>query len=460
MTQVDLHLAQLAQSVDLTELGQRVRTLRVAAGLKQVDLAGHEVTAAYISRIEAGQRRPTTQVLEMLAKRLATTLDYLLAGPETSGADAAQVDLQDQVGLDHAELSLVSGDAAGALSKLDELLPSLEKSGQVWSLRRAQHIRAGALEAAGDTAGAIRLLESIATEAVPDVQWIRSVIALSRCYRETGEFGRAIAVGEGAVSHLADLGIADTTEAVQLTVTIAGAYMERGDLEHALRLCLDGVEQGERIASPVGQGSAYWNASVIEAMRGNAWPALQLAERAMAYFQVGDDSRNLGRLRTEIAILQLRLSPPQAEAARDTLMQAERELSWAATSPFDRARHHLASAKALILLDALDDAEQHIERAQTHLLDSSPILAAESHMLSGEIAALRGQQEAARVSYERAVRELIGVGADREVTRLWFELAAVLEAVGDAAGALDAYKRGATSTGLADAERHARNLTS
>lgn len=460
MTLVDVHLAQLAQSVDLTELGQRVRALRVAAGLTQSDVAGRDVTAAYVSRIEAGQRRPTTQVLEMLAERLSTTLDYLLQGPATSVGAAVQGDLEDQVWLDHAELLLASGDAAGASAKLDAVLPSLQEAGRPWSLRRARHLRAGALEALGDTTEAIRLLESLASEAVPDVQWIRSVIALSRCYRETGELGRAIAAGERAVGHLAELGLADTTEAVQLTVTIAGAYMERGDLEHALRLCLDGVEQGERIASPIGQGSAYWNASVVESMRGNAWPALQLAERAMAYLQVGDDSRNLGRLRTQVAILQLRLDPPQPEAARDTLSQAERELSWAATSPFDRARHHLASAKARILLDALDDAEHHVEQAQAHLLDTSPILAAESHMLRGEIEAARGRDAAARESYQRAAHELVGVGAEREVTRLWFELAAVLEASGDAAGALDAYKRGAASTGLADPARHARTLTS
>jgi hypothetical protein len=43
---------------------------------------------------------------------------------------------------------------------------------------------------------------------------------------------------------------------------------------------------------------------------------------------------------------------------------------------------------------------------------------------------------------------LSGVGADRRAAELWFELGGLLQDVGEAAAALDAYRRAAASTGL------------
>jgi transcriptional regulator with XRE-family HTH domain len=79
-----LQTAELIQNVDPENLGKRVRNARIAAGLRQRDLAGDEWTAAYVSRIESGQRRPSLQVLTTLAERMGVTAGMLLGASEST----------------------------------------------------------------------------------------------------------------------------------------------------------------------------------------------------------------------------------------------------------------------------------------------------------------------------------------------------------------------------------------
>ena len=51
-------------------LGERLRQLRVAAGLTQSELAGERFSKEYVSQIERGKTRPTTETIEWLAVRL------------------------------------------------------------------------------------------------------------------------------------------------------------------------------------------------------------------------------------------------------------------------------------------------------------------------------------------------------------------------------------------------------
>src|SRR5436305_13694066 len=61
-------------------LGERLRQLRVAAGLTQTDLAGDRVSKEYVSQIERGKTRPTQQTLSWIAERLRVDVSYLETG--------------------------------------------------------------------------------------------------------------------------------------------------------------------------------------------------------------------------------------------------------------------------------------------------------------------------------------------------------------------------------------------
>ena len=80
MAGMDANIAELSKSIDPAILGRRLRNARVAAGLTQTELAAGDASTAYISRIEADQRRPDLKLLGLLASRLATTVDELLVG--------------------------------------------------------------------------------------------------------------------------------------------------------------------------------------------------------------------------------------------------------------------------------------------------------------------------------------------------------------------------------------------
>src|SRR5207247_7364919 len=72
-------------------LGERLRQLRVAAGLTQTDLAGDRFSKEYVSQIERGKTRPTRETIEWLAVKLGVDAAFLEKGvsaDERSRAEA------------------------------------------------------------------------------------------------------------------------------------------------------------------------------------------------------------------------------------------------------------------------------------------------------------------------------------------------------------------------------------
>jgi len=67
---------------DAGAVGDRLRIARTAAGLSQRELAFAGCSAAYISRIERGERVPSLQVLRELARRCDLSETYLAWGRE------------------------------------------------------------------------------------------------------------------------------------------------------------------------------------------------------------------------------------------------------------------------------------------------------------------------------------------------------------------------------------------
>jgi tetratricopeptide (TPR) repeat protein len=442
MNRMDTNLAELSKTIDPAILGRRLRNARVAAGLTQTEVAGGDTSTAYISRIEAGQRRPDHKLLDHLETRLDTTVEELLVGITHDRRAELQLEL------DYAELELSSGNGAEALSRAGAILAALPDSGVVEIERPAKFVEAFALEAIGDLDAAILALEEL-TEAPPrDLAWISGLIALSRCYREAGDFGMAIDVGERATATIEEQGLAGLNEALQLTLTIAAAYFERGDTGHAVRLCKQTIAKAEELESATARGSAYWNASVMASRQGSVREALAMARKAIALFEQDSDARNLARLRTELANMQLRQDPPAAAEAKATLELAARELDWSSASTLDKADNQLALARATLLLGDPETAAELAAASYEISRDQSPLCAAEALVLQGQIAASQQRTDEASANYKEAILLLSGVGADRRAAELWFELGGLLQDVGEAAAALDAYRRAAASTGL------------
>jgi transcriptional regulator with XRE-family HTH domain len=302
---MDSRDADLLKDIDPIELGQRIRALRVAKGWTQTDLAGGDISVGYVSRIESGQRRPNAAVLDDLASRLGVPADQLLRGVSAREFDEIKLTL------DFAELSLESGQHIEAESRAREALDRAQRTSQDELAYRARFLMARALEGQGAYDDAILELEPLVAARDGGLVRIKCAIALSRCFRESGDLTKAIEVGERVLDQLAGTPLDSADEAVQMAVTLAAAYYERGDAGQAVRTCRKAVTKAESLASSTARASAYWNASMMEALQGSVSDAIPLAERALALLTEGQDARSLARLRTQLGIMQLRPRSPR-----------------------------------------------------------------------------------------------------------------------------------------------------
>src|SRR3954466_2473903 len=104
-------------------LGERLRQLRVAAGLTQSELAGERFSKEYVSQIERGKTRPTQETIEWLAARLGTDPSFLATGVATD--ERARV----EAALSRAEARSEDRDFAGALEEFEQAGPAVRASG-------------------------------------------------------------------------------------------------------------------------------------------------------------------------------------------------------------------------------------------------------------------------------------------------------------------------------------------
>jgi transcriptional regulator with XRE-family HTH domain len=74
---------------DPAAVGRRVHVAREAAGLSQRELAFPGCSAAYISRIERGERVPSLQVMREIARRTGVSEPTLAFGREALDAAVA-----------------------------------------------------------------------------------------------------------------------------------------------------------------------------------------------------------------------------------------------------------------------------------------------------------------------------------------------------------------------------------
>ena len=194
----------------------------------------------------------------------------------------------------------------------------------------------------------------------------------------------------------------------------------------------------------------------MESKAGHPEVALDLASKALGIFEAGEDARNLARLRTQVGILQLRTDPPEPRSALEVLSQAQQELDLSGASRADRADNLLAQARAHFLLGHPERTDELLAATLDEAGGRAPLVAADARLLQGQVLAGHGAVGEAKRAYREAVLLLSGVGADRGAAQTWFELGGLLEELGDEAGAMDAFRRSAASTGLVSTRARAR----
>src|SRR3954466_6280118 len=104
-------------------LGERLRQLRVAAGLTQSELAGERFSKEYVSQIERGKTRPTRETVDWLAVRLGVDAGFLANGVATDERGRLEGALA------RAEAWMQAGSDDDAAAEYDVLVPMARATG-------------------------------------------------------------------------------------------------------------------------------------------------------------------------------------------------------------------------------------------------------------------------------------------------------------------------------------------
>jgi transcriptional regulator with XRE-family HTH domain len=425
--------------------GERIRAARTARGMSQSELADAiGLSNSYLSHIEAG-RRPVSRAVR---SRIAAALDVDVEQIE----DGIPPDRNEQLALKlgFAEMALRNGHHSLALEEFESALETARGLPFDRFVDEALWGRARALEATGDLEGAVEGYESLVVRAdlSPAVPRSSVAMALVRAYSECGDLGRAIDVGEQALSSTTgqDGPPPDVGAEVELLSTLAGCYLERGDLTRAQLLIRRALEQAERDGSPRARAAAAWNAAVIAESRRDLRAARVHADRALALYEEIDHARAVALMRVVSAGLLLREAEPQPDRARDLLERAMRDLAEVGTqldlgyAETERARSHLLCgdpAQAQLVAEAAFAALSGGDRLQRGRV---LLVLAQAQRMSGD-------QPAALHTLQQAAEQLHAAGASRQAALAWRELGEAYAALGHAQEAIDSLRRASDLAG-------------
>ncbi|MGF1430814.1 helix-turn-helix domain-containing protein [Kitasatospora sp. LaBMicrA B282] len=423
---------------NLEELGARIRELRRAAKMSQADLAGDGLSPSYISLLEAGKRTPTERVVEQIAHRLGCDPKLLLSLLEQVRTEDTEVELR------YAEIVLRNGDAPQALTAYTELQARAAQAGHDQVAAQAELGIAQALELSGRLEEAVTRYERLRTDprlSQADTTRLPIVVALCRCYRELGDLSHAIELAEATLADVQRLGIVPTVLGMELLSTLIGLHSERGDLHRAGYLATVGIEQAQAVRDPKALGAIYWNASLVAYRRGDSESALALVQRALAIYAEGENERALARLRNGYAAVLLQSDTPDVAQAKELLRQSAETLEVHGSS-VDRAYCATAMARAELLAENAGAAVEHARRALELLGPGHRLETARTLLVLAAGLLELGDAAGARDAYERGALTLEASGADRQAAFAWAELAEIMERSGENDRAVWAYQQG------------------
>lgn len=309
-----------AESTGSETVGERLRRLRAERGLSQRDLSSPGVSYAYISRIEAGARRPSVKALRMLAEKLGVTAEYLETGSQIVDAEARELRLAD------LELRLrLDGDAAGG--ELEQILAEALAHADESAAARA-HIALGvAADARSEHAQAIEHLERavdysfVNAASRPDVH-----LALAHSYSAAGSPSRAVDLLERGLAELAAVEPENTATKIRFSTYLSYALTDLGELTRARAVVSEALFATDEQTDPYTRVRLYWSLGRISGEQANPRAALDSFRRAIALLEATDDTLHLAR--AHLACAEWAMAPGEEDgvAVAVHLASAERLL--------------------------------------------------------------------------------------------------------------------------------------
>jgi tetratricopeptide (TPR) repeat protein len=323
---------------DPVAVGQRLRAAREAAGLTQRELSFEGCTAAYVSRIEAGARVPSLQILHEFARRLGVRPEYLATGEASElSSELLDAEVAARLGDDKRAAALYESarddaDSPAALARAQLGLGRL-------ALRRGaisegialleQALDSGEL-GAGDASAAASTLG-------------RSYVAQTRFDDAFAIFGRFL--DEATTRE-------DDFEQIRFAVLLANTYIDHGDYAQAHATLGRVLDLARKTWDPTLRASFYWSQSRALLSQGEPDRAAEYAQLALATLRASEQTLEAARVLQILAFIENDRGNP--EAALELVNEGE-PIVVAAGEANDAAMFAVERARAL---SALGEAEQ------------------------------------------------------------------------------------------------------
>ncbi|MEU9099998.1 helix-turn-helix transcriptional regulator [Streptomyces sp. NPDC048361] len=358
--------------------GRRLRQLRQQRGLTQASLTGPRMSAAYVSRLEAGSRPPTAQSVELLAAKLnvpasvfneteVTALSDTLATTAALWESATKGELRHQL--------------EQALEKDTDADPTLQLQAYA-QLAKLQGEEGHSLEEY-DT---LQHLMRVSEELGHPVLLLNAHLRLARCQRALGHVDDARATARAGL-HLVQQAGLGTDDAIRLKILLVSTAAELGDLADAKRLSAEICAPLENRRGSL-TAEAWWTAATVTTRIGDHNRARLLLDKALAAVSSREDLSLWVRLRLAAAALTLQAAPPRLDAVEHYLAEVKPALDLVGTAPNQQehtfltaqlsyARGDFAAARALcdgieqdaLLLSYRDRIRFQMLRAQIRIAE-------------------------------------------------------------------------------------------
>ena len=381
-------------------LGERLRQLRVAAGLTQSELAGERFSKEYVSQIERGKTRPTKDTVEWLADRLGVDAGFLANGVATDERGRLEGALA------RAEALIEIRSDVEAAAQYDVLIPAAHASGlpelEVRALVGAgrTQMRLGALRDALELLNEARGL--VENGSFSDVERAEVFFALGVCRFQLNSVQTALALLNEALSLAERSGLPSDSLRSNILSWRSRCWRRQRDYEAAREDVERALQLAQDANDPHTIGAAYFQASLVADREGHWVLARNYAEQARAAYEelsdkvlVGHLTNNLGGLnfllgKTDEAIMLLKEAfaigldtGRDGDAARAVSSLAQIHLR---TGNVDQAEEQ--ARHALRLLDGSEDYIDEIGSAQLvlgrSLLEQDRLDEAEAAFASAE----------------------------------------------------------------------------
>jgi transcriptional regulator with XRE-family HTH domain len=411
---------------DPRKVGQRLRGAREAAGLSQRELAFPACTAAYVSRIEKGERLPSLQLMREFASRLGVGEQYLAFGRDDEPRGLlASAEVRVAIRLGQLDTAGEIANAAVLAAATDsERAAAFSALGEV-----ALH--------QGDVLAARTALErAVQLDANLEVTDPQTAEVLGKVYARASEYEEAAAVFLRNRNRAAAAG--DLITEIRFASLLANAYVDSVNFAAAEEVLADAISKSEPLSDTLTLARMFWSQSRLHALQRDTTNAARSAQRALDLLETSDHRYYFALAHQLLAHIEL----DRGNGARAVeLLEVAAPMIEESGRAFELASLRIEQARALLKTGRREDAASVALEAAGLMAEQSPVDAGRSYALVAEVFVELGEEERAIELFELATTTLAST-PNRYLVEVYAKLAELHEKRGDERAMIDALKRG------------------